>query len=141
MLGKTNPGTGTLILRPYAFRFWTRFCSVTAPSSEGNRAALVWFERALAWAVDSSASWIRAFPSGDVAISTARRRLSCRTGRSAAWSAANIAKGRLKPTQARMPVLLRRLHMTYSCCDGRAESGGGEIDQAAERAFYIGGVA
>src|SRR5713101_4709011 len=73
---------------------------------------------------------MRALPSGEVAISTARRRLSCRTGRSAAATAKTTRKTEQN----------RKLNI-FCSRNGRAETRGRKTDQAADGSFRIGGIA
>src|SRR6266446_6072857 len=73
---------------------------------------------------------MRALPSGEVAISTARRRLSCRTGRSAAASAET----------ARRIEQSRGLNI-FCSRDGRAETRRRKADQASDGSFRVGGIA
>src|SRR5437867_8721781 len=71
---------------------------------------------------------MRMLPSADVAISTARRRLSCKTGRSAAQS----------ETAAKITAAIRKLDILDSWRNGRSESRCRKTDQTPECAFHIG---
>src|SRR2546425_3007835 len=72
---------------------------------------------------------MRALPSGEVAISTARRRLSCTTGRSAAHS-----------DTATRTKAKRKLDMASSRNPG-AKTCRCETDQAPNGSLHVGGIA
>src|SRR6266446_2675160 len=98
---------------------------------EGRSAARAWVTRAFACAVNSDESWMRALPSGEVAISTARRRLSCRTGRSAAVS----------EKTARKIEQTRKLSLLVGVGHGRAKTCRGKTAHAPDGPLNVGFIA